>query len=54
MHMQVAVQFRGQIKPEQFKELVEGPESGLDFQGKVDAITEKACEAQGVTGRRGV
>lgn len=48
LHGSVAMQFRGKISPEQFKEIVEGPESGLEFKAKITEITEKACEANGV------
>jgi hypothetical protein len=49
LHHQINMGLKG-LTPDQFKEIIEGPGSPLNFKERVNQITEKACASQGVTG----
>jgi len=42
LHHEISKQFKG-ITPEEFRQIIEGPGSPIDFKGKMKEITEKAC-----------
>jgi hypothetical protein len=48
LHHQISQQFKG-ISAEEFKQIIEGPGSPMNFKEKIDEITEKACAANGTT-----
>lgn len=50
LHFQISQQFKG-ISPEEFKQIIEGPGSPLNFTEKITEITKNACEMNGTTSK---
>lgn len=48
VYQQVSHQFRG-ITSDQFKEIIDGPDSPLQFSKTIEQITENACKSQGLS-----